>query len=121
MRHSSLHRCHVRSICIQHRAALFINIARHVHIMLMHYLPLLNSHRLVLASASPRRKELLAQIGLRIEVQASSFEEDLDKGKYSPAGYAQATAQQKALDVDRRTRDDAVRPLLIIAADTVPC
>ena len=87
--------------------------------MLIQHLPLLNSHRIVLASASPRRKELLAQIGLKVEVQASSFEEDLDKGKYSPAGYAKATAQEKAKDVAGRTRSDAVRPLLIIAADTV--
>ena len=87
--------------------------------MLIQHLPVLNQHRIVLASASPRRLELLRQIGLNVEVQVSTFEEDLDKRKYTPASYAQATACEKAEDVARRTQGDARRPLLIVAADTV--
>ena len=87
--------------------------------MLIQHLPVLSQHRIVLASASPRRLELLRQIGLNVEVQSSTFEEDLDKRKYTPASYAQATAREKAEHVARRTRGDARRPLLIVAADTV--
>lgn len=37
--------------------------------MLLEHLPLLRDKRVVLASASPRRKELLALLGLRFEVR----------------------------------------------------
>ena len=87
--------------------------------MLIQHLPLLNQHRIVLASASPRRLELLRQIGVNVEVKTSTFAEDLDKRQYSPSGYAQATALEKANDVARQTESDATRPLLIVAADTV--
>ena len=101
---------------LQHQRAAYIACD---DVMLIQHLPLLNQHRIVLASASPRRLELLRQIGVNVEVQASTFEEDLDKRKYTPAGYAQATAREKAEDVARRTQGDAIRPLLIVAADTV--
>lgn len=37
--------------------------------MLLEHVPALNTRRLVLASASPRRKELLEQLGLKFEVR----------------------------------------------------
>ena len=37
--------------------------------MLLEHVPALNARRLVLASASPRRKELLEQLGLKFEVR----------------------------------------------------
>ena len=39
--------------------------------MLLEHLPALEGHRLVLASASPRRRELLAQMGLKFEVRVA--------------------------------------------------
>ncbi|GBR02771.1 septum formation inhibitor nucleotide-binding protein Maf [Acetobacter oeni LMG 21952] len=70
---------------------------------------------LVLASASPRRLDLLRQIGLvpdRIDVP------DIDEtpGPHElPRPYAERLAREKARIVAERTRD----PALIIAADTV--
>jgi len=50
--------------------------------------PALRNADLVLASGSPRRKEILNDIlGLRVRVVASTFEEDLDKSKYTPQQY----------------------------------
>lgn len=50
---------------------------------------------LVLASRSPRRQELLRQLGLRFEVMAADVDERRAAGQ-SPADYAIATALAKA-------------------------
>ncbi|RYP13735.1 hypothetical protein DL765_006751 [Monosporascus sp. GIB2] len=60
----------------------------------------MRSHRVILASASPRRRAMLAQLGLgNIEVRPSTKPEDLSKAELGPHGYVAATARQKALDV----------------------
>src|ERR1700761_1288041 len=77
--------------------------------------------RIILASASPRRRQLLAQIGLRdIEIVPSSFEENLPKS-LSAVEYVMQTATEKALNVYRKEIDNSEKgePALIIAADTV--
>lgn len=82
---------------------------------------LLRNKRVVLASASPRRKALLAQIGLtNLEVIPSNFEEDLPKS-ISPFEYVLGTATGKALSVyeSEVNREGVEEPGLIIAADTV--
>lgn len=57
----------------------------------------LDSHRLVLASSSPRRKEILATAcpKLKIEIIPPTGDENLDVLKYkdSPWKYAEHTAQ----------------------------
>ncbi|KAI2601547.1 probable bifunctional dTTP/UTP pyrophosphatase/methyltransferase protein isoform 3 [Homo sapiens] len=59
--------------------------------------------RVVLASASPRRQEILSNAGLRFEVVPSKFKEKLDKASFAtPYGYAMETAKQKALEVANR-------------------
>uniref|UniRef100_A0A2K5R9P5 Acetylserotonin O-methyltransferase like n=1 Tax=Cebus imitator TaxID=2715852 RepID=A0A2K5R9P5_CEBIM len=59
--------------------------------------------RVVLASASPRRQEILSNAGLRFEVIPSRFKEKLDKDAFAtPYGYAMETAKQKALEVANR-------------------
>ncbi len=73
--------------------------------------------RVVLASASPRRLELLRQVGLHhIQVRPSKFEENLDKSRFTAAQYATETARHKALDVCAAADCEAD---LVIAADTV--
>jgi len=60
----------------------------------------MRTHRVILASASPRRRALLAQVGLsNIEVIPSTKPENLPKDQLGAFEYVSATAQQKALDV----------------------
>ncbi|KFH47819.1 Maf-like proteinc-like protein [Hapsidospora chrysogenum ATCC 11550] len=84
----------------------------------------LNSKRVILASASPRRKALLQQIGLKnLEILPSTKPEDLDKTAYGPYEYVAATGRQKALDVYTTAVEAHLAsipdPDLVIAADTI--
>lgn len=54
--------------------------------------------RLVLASASPRRRELLEQIGVQFRVQAADIDESVLPGE-SPGDYTLRVARDKALAV----------------------
>jgi len=90
--------------------------------MLIQHVPLLCTKRIVLASASPRRSELLRGLGLKVEVLPSTFDENLDKSTFSnPGDYAKETATHKAIEVASRTFEAGFgkRADLIIAADTV--
>ncbi|ORY15727.1 Maf-like protein-domain-containing protein [Clohesyomyces aquaticus] len=84
-------------------------------------LTLLRGKRIVLASQSPRRRQLLAQIGLvNLEIVPSKFAENLPK-TLSPFEYVLQTATEKAMDVYQREIDNKEKgePALVIAADTV--
>ncbi|XP_072900289.1 probable bifunctional dTTP/UTP pyrophosphatase/methyltransferase protein isoform X1 [Hemitrygon akajei] len=79
--------------------------------------------RVVLASASPRRREILNNVGLRFEVVPSWFKENLDKSTFkTPYDYAKETAKQKALEVATRMHLKHFKiPDIVIGADTVVC
>ncbi|XP_043849204.1 probable bifunctional dTTP/UTP pyrophosphatase/methyltransferase protein isoform X3 [Dromiciops gliroides] len=79
------------------------------------------SKRVVLASASPRRQEILNCAGLRFEVVPSRFKETLDKASFAmPYEYAMETAKQKALEVANRMNvKDFRSPDVVIGADTI--
>lgn len=68
---------------------------------------------LILASKSPRRYELLKQVGLDFDVIPSRIEEDFVKQE-SPKKHVLRLAEAKALDVGRQYPDRWV-----IAADTI--
>ncbi len=69
--------------------------------------------RLTLASASPRRRELLAQIGVTPDaIMPADIDETPQRGE-QPRPYALRLAQEKAAAVDV--------PGLVLAADTVVC
>ena len=68
--------------------------------------------RLVLASASPRRKELLARAGFEFEVLAADIDESRREGE-EPAAYVQRLALEKAQAVAANSPDATV-----IGADT---
>jgi septum formation protein len=70
--------------------------------------------RLVLASASPRRKELLALLRVPFEIIPSAYEEQLPEAHPDPAALAVHLAGEKALDVARRNPG-----ALVLGADTV--
>lgn len=86
--------------------------------MIIDLLPTLAGRRLVLASASPRRIELLRQVGLSPEVCPSSFAEDLPKGS-DPAAYCLATAREKALDVARAQAAAGRQFDYLLASDSI--
>ncbi len=69
---------------------------------------------IILASASPRRKELLAQIGLPFRVVPSCAEENID-ADLTPDFLVQSLSLLKAADVAKSQGDGAI----IIGADTV--
>jgi septum formation protein len=69
---------------------------------------------LVLASGSPRRRELLKRLGVDYEVSPSQVEEREPLPEEDPTDYALTLARQKAEAV-ARSRPDAV----VLAADTV--
>jgi len=70
---------------------------------------------LILASASPRRRDLLAEVGYRFEVVPSDVDEAAFSAEgLSPCGYAEALALAKAKDVAARSPDR-----LVLGADTV--
>ena len=68
--------------------------------------------RVVLASASPRRKELLEQIGLQFEVEPSNYDEEITSAS-EPHETARKLSLGKARAAARKHRN-----ALIIAADT---
>jgi septum formation protein len=70
--------------------------------------------RLILASASPRRRSLLEEAGYDFEVDPSGIEEPEPVNPVDPGEYAAALAFRKASDVARRRGRG-----LILAADTV--
>ena len=70
-------------------------------------------NRLILASESPRRYELLKQVSLDFDVIPSGIEEDYIKGE-SPRKHVLRLAEAKALDVGNRHPDRWV-----LAADTI--
>jgi septum formation protein len=73
------------------------------------------SRPLVLASASPRRRELLAQAGLEFTVEVSAVDEQLDP-RTPPEEAALELAERKARAVAARL---AGRDVLVLAADTI--
>lgn len=73
--------------------------------------------RFVLASSSPRRRDLLASAGLCFEVQPSDLSED-SWGEEAPLEYVRRVAREKAWDVARRRRVQGDRRP-VLGADTI--
>jgi septum formation protein len=69
--------------------------------------------RVILASASPRRRELLALVGIAHDVRPAAIDESLRPGE-TPMGHAERLARAKARAVAEREPD-----AVVIAADTI--
>src|SRR5580658_10250419 len=74
---------------------------------------------LILASASPRRRELLSQAGLTFTVTAADINEDLLPNE-AAAAYVQRLAEEKAQAVwnAKLSADMTEEPLIVLGADT---
>lgn len=82
----------------------------------------LKSLKIILASQSPRRSELLTKLGLHFKTIPSDFHELLPHSEFAtPADYVTETAKQKLLSVaDKLSQDDnSLDYDLIISADTI--
>lgn len=69
--------------------------------------------KLILASTSPRRKELLTQTGIPFEIVASSYEEDMTL-ELSPAELVKHLSLSKARAVAEKVQD-----AVVVGADTI--
>lgn len=69
--------------------------------------------RIILASASPRRRDLLTQVGLTFEVEIPEVDEGMPGGM-DPVGYVCQLAYRKAAAIAERTCDG-----IVIGADTI--
>lgn len=70
-------------------------------------------HRIILASGSPRRKEIFEQVGINFEIITSDKEENMDKD--NPEELVKDLSKMKALDVAQKVDG----PCIIVGADTV--
>ena len=77
----------------------------------------MNGIKIILASASPRRKELLTQIGVKFEIMISDKETDIDST--DPVKACEKQAMQKALDIEEKAALKYREDYIIIAADTI--
>ena len=68
--------------------------------------------KIILASTSPRRKEILSKSGLKFKVVASDYEEDMTM-KLEPMALAKLLSRGKAQAVAKQYKDH-----IIIGADT---
>lgn len=73
--------------------------------------------KIYLASASPRRKELLKQVGISFKVVPSTVEEMVTKEM--PNEVVEELSYQKAVDVCGRLAGEGKEDFVVIGADTV--
>jgi len=73
---------------------------------------------LILASSSPRRRQLLELAGLDFTVEAAEIDERIQTGE-APATYVQRLALEKAQAIwDRHKAEDSSDSLTVLGADT---
>ena len=78
----------------------------------------MNDIKIILASASPRRKELLEQIGVDFEIAVSDKETEIDC--MDPVEACRKQAYNKALDIVEKSRlKYGDKDFVVISADTI--
>ncbi|CAH0405050.1 unnamed protein product [Chilo suppressalis] len=88
--------------------------------MLQPVMHILKQKNIILASGSPRRKELIENIGLKVALCPSLFEENLNPRDFrSFSEFVEETALQKVLEVESRLSSQGVSPDVVIGADTM--
>ncbi|XP_077296525.1 dTTP/UTP pyrophosphatase [Arctopsyche grandis] len=88
--------------------------------MLQSIMHVLKTKKIVLASSSPRRQELVKNVGLDVLLCPSVFEENLDPKDFPTLDeFVIETALQKVLEVDERLKKENNAADIIIGADTM--
>lgn len=77
--------------------------------------------KIILASASPRRRELLSGIGLKFDVVVSDCDESSVEKCADTGIYVRELALLKAAAAAKKLEEDGMRDRIIISADTVVC
>lgn len=75
----------------------------------------LNKYEYVLASGSPRRKQLLEMIGLNFEVKIPEIEEVVKKGE-APFDFVRRVSVEKGLNIKK---EYDIKRKVIISSDTI--
>ncbi|MCM1568701.1 MAG: Maf family protein [Roseburia sp.] len=75
--------------------------------------------KILLASASPRRRELLRQIGLEFEIRVSNAEETITSSQPSEAVERLSMLKAKTVAESLSAQELEKEPYLVIGADTV--
>ena len=75
-----------------------------------------NMSKLILASSSPRRKEILDKYNINFSIVPSHIQENTHIGE-TPEQITMALAYEKSLDIANRLNDNEI----LIAADTIVC
>lgn len=73
---------------------------------------------IILASTSPRRAELLRQIGLNFSIMPSDIEESID-ATLPPEEFASRLAWDKAMNIAEKIASSSQKGALVIGADTI--
>lgn len=76
-----------------------------------------NTMKIYLASASPRRKELMKQVGISFKTMPSNVEEEITKTE--PSEVVEELSYQKAVDVCGRLTAEGKEDFVVIGADTI--
>ena len=88
--------------------------------MLLPVLETLNSKRIILASASLNRKNILEKAGLKFEVSASTFEENLPHSDFeTSSAYVVKTSEMKMIHKIDEFKTNGEKADIIITADTI--
>ncbi|XP_076270384.1 dTTP/UTP pyrophosphatase [Rhynchophorus ferrugineus] len=87
--------------------------------MLEPLLSQLNNMRVILASGSKQRANLLASTKLKFEIVPSDYEENLDPKEHTFSDFVEKTALGKLNDVYEKLKNDTRKPDLIIGSDTM--
>ncbi|XP_075214137.1 dTTP/UTP pyrophosphatase [Lycorma delicatula] len=81
---------------------------------------ILDEVKIILASSSPRRSEILHSLGLKFDVIPSKYEENLNPKDFSDYGdFVMKTAYNKVIEVAERVPDNNSLSTVIIGSDTV--
>ena len=80
----------------------------------------MNNYNFILASSSPRRKEILEKIGINFDIITSDINEQLEiDSNLLPINWVKAVSEKKAQVVFNKIKNNINKKTIIISADTI--